>query len=147
MLNGSSNSIPIMYFNCQSIVPKFDKLVCLCSANKPSIVCLIETWLCSDILDSELHIPSLITLLLDNRHGGGVAIYINNALLSGPSDLEISLQSGRHGNLCVGVYYRLPSSSSSIFDTLLDSLFSINPSYFSNFVLLGDLNVNSCKPR
>ena len=155
MLGGSSNSISIMYFNCRSIVPKFDELVCLCSANKPSIVCLTETWLCSDILDSELHIPNYTIVRQDrNRHGGGVAIYINNAfsfkvLLSGPSDLEliiISLQSGRHGNLCVGVFYRPPSSLYSIFDTLLDSLFSINHSYFSNFVLLGDFNVNFANP-
>ena len=34
----------------------------------------------------------------------------------------------------------------SIFDTLLDSLFSINHSYFSNFVLLGDFNVNFANP-
>ena len=46
------------YFNCRSIVTKFDELVCLCLANKPSIVCLTETWLCLDILDSELHIPN-----------------------------------------------------------------------------------------
>ena len=58
----------------------------------------------------------------------------------------ISLQSGRHGNLCVEVYYRSPSSSPSIFDTLLDSLVSINHSYFSSFVLLGDFNVNVANP-
>jgi len=39
VLGGSSN-ISIMYFNCRGIVPKFDELVWLCSANKPSIVCL-----------------------------------------------------------------------------------------------------------
>ena len=137
----------IIYF--RSIVPKIGKLVCLCLANKPSIVCLTETWLCSDILDSELHIPIYTIARQDrNRHGGGVAIYINNALsfkvlLSGPSDLEliiICLQSGRHGNLCVGVIYRSPSSPSSIFDTLLDSLFPIKHSYFFNVVLSGDFN-------
>jgi len=52
MLGGSSNSISIIYFNCQSIVPKFDELVCLCLAHKPSIVCLTEAWLCSDIVVS-----------------------------------------------------------------------------------------------
>ena len=57
-----------------------------------------------------------------------------------------SLQSGRHGNLCVGVFYRPPSSSCSIFDTLLDSSFSINHSYFSTFVLLGDFNANLANP-
>ena len=87
-------------------------------------------------------------------HGGGVTIYVNNALsfkvlLCGPSDLElivISLQTGRRGNTCLGVFYRPPSSPSSIFDTLSDSLFSIDHTYFSNFVLLGDFNVNIANP-
>ena len=100
----------IIYF--RSIVPKIGKLVCLCLANKPSIVCLTETWLCSDILDSELHIPNYAIVRRDkNRHRGGVAININSfkVLLSGPSDLEliiIFLQSGRHGNLCVGFFFQ-----------------------------------------
>ena len=144
-----------MYFNCQSIVPKFDELVCLCLANKPSIVCLTETWLCSDILDSELHIPNYSIVRQDrNRHGGGVAIYVNNALsfkvlLCGSSDLElivISLQTGRHGNTCVGVFYRPPSSPSSIFDTLSNCLFSIDHIYFYKFLLLVDFNVNIANP-
>ena len=50
----------------------------------------------------------------------------------------ISLQSGRQGNLCVGDF--LQTTFIIISDTLLDSLFSINHSYFSNFVLLGDFN-------
>ena len=32
-----------MYFNCRSIVPKFDELLCLCLANNPSIVCCLDT--------------------------------------------------------------------------------------------------------
>ena len=39
------------------------------------------TWLCSDILDSELHIPNCTIVRQDrNRYIGGVAIYVNNAL-------------------------------------------------------------------
>ena len=79
MLGGSSNSTSIMYFNSQSIVPKFDKVVCLCLANKPSIDCLSETWLCSDILDSELYIPNYAIARQDRKRHGGVAVYINNA--------------------------------------------------------------------
>ena len=42
-----------MYFNCRSLLPKIDELAALCSANKPDVVCLVETWLCMDILDME----------------------------------------------------------------------------------------------
>ena len=41
--------------------------------------------------------------------------------------------------LCLSVFYRPPLSPSSIFDTMCDTLFSIN---HSNFVILGDFNVN-----
>ena len=98
-----ATTVEILINICRSIVPKFDELVYLCSANKPSIVCLTETWLCSDILDSELHISNYTIARQDrNRHGGGVAIYIHNAfsfkvILSGPSDLELII------NLCMGV--------------------------------------------
>ena len=44
--------------------------------------------------------------------------------------------------LCLSVFYRPPSSPSSIFDTLCDALLSIDHAYFSNFVILGDFNVN-----
>ena len=44
--------------------------------------------------------------------------------------------------LCLSVFYRPPSSPSSIFDTLRDTLLSIEHAYFSNFVSLGDFNVN-----
>ena len=43
---------------------------------------------------------------------------------------------------CVKCFYRPPSSPSSIFDTLCETLLSVPHSYFSNFVILGDFNVN-----
>ena len=64
----------IMYFNCRSMLPKFDELVALCSNDKPDVICLVETWLCEDVLDSELPIPNYSILRLDrNRHGDGPA--------------------------------------------------------------------------
>ena len=66
----------VMYFNCRSLLPKLDELTALCSANNPDIVCLVETWLSADILDTEVSIPNYSILRLDrNRHGGGVALY------------------------------------------------------------------------
>lgn len=40
-----------------------------------------------------------------------------------------------------GVFYRPPSSSAA-FDSLCEVLFSVEQSLFSNFVILGDFNVN-----
>lgn len=78
----ASRSFSVMYFNCRSLLPKFDELAALCSTNMPDVVCLVETWLCSDILDTEISIPNYSIVRLDrNRHGGGVAMYIKNSLL------------------------------------------------------------------
>ena len=84
-----------MYFNCRSLIPKFDELATLCSANSPSIICLTKTWLCESISNNEILIPNYSVVRLDrHRHGGGVAIYVHNCfaftvLLYGPSGLEL----------------------------------------------------------
>ena len=74
-------SFSVMYFNCRSLLPKIDELTVLCFMNIPDVVCLVETWLCMDILDTELSIPNYSIVRLDrNRHGGGVAMYIRNSV-------------------------------------------------------------------
>ena len=42
------------------------------------------------------------------------------------------------------LFYRPPSSSVSIFDDLCTTLHIVNPAQFSNFLLIGDFNVNFC---
>ena len=65
------------------MLPKFDELVALCSSDKHDIIiCAVETWLCEDVLDSEIHVPNYSILRLDrDRHGGGVALYIHNSIM------------------------------------------------------------------
>ena len=134
-----------IYMN--QLLPKFE-VAAICATDNPDIVCLVETWLCSDVLDN------YSTVRLDrNRHGwggggggGGVAMYIHdsvayNVLLSGSADLELLVSLSRNiFQLCLSVFYRPPSSPSSIFDTLCETLLSVPHSYFSNFVILGDFN-------
>ena len=50
----------------------------------------------------------------------------------------------------VCLFYRPPSSPVSVLDNFCTVLEGLNPSYFSNFVLVGDFNVdfyNSCNPQ
>ena len=70
-----------MYFNCRSLLPKIiDKLVVLCFTNIPDVVCLVETWLCMDVLDIEISIPNYSIVRLDrNRHAGGVVMYMSGS--------------------------------------------------------------------
>ena len=139
-----------MYFNCRSLIPKLDELNAICQANKPDVVCLVETWLSTNIFDSELFTPNYTIVRRDrNRHGGGVALYVCNSVLfkslvCGPADLELLIVSLCKGKfkLCLGVFYRPPSSPPDIFDNLCELLLSVDLSHFSNFVLIGDFNVN-----
>ena len=132
---------------CRNLIPKLDELNAICQANKPDVR-RVETWLSSDIFDSELFIPNYTIVRHDrNRHGGGVALYVCNSvlcksLMCGPAYLErlVSLCKGKF-KLCVGVFYRLPSSAPDIFD-LCELLLSADLSHFSNFVLIGDFNIN-----
>ena len=51
----------------------------MCVVNKPDIVCIVESWLCSDIDDVEL---SINVFRLDrNRHGGGILLFVKSQRL------------------------------------------------------------------
>ena len=66
-----------MYFNARSLLPKIDNLRGLCSLYFPDIICVVETWLHEDILDSEISIEGFSIMRLDRtRHGGGVIVYV-----------------------------------------------------------------------
>ena len=58
-----------LYFNCRSLLPKIDEVTVLCITNMPDIVCLVETWLCMDILDTEMSIPNYSIVRLDRNIG------------------------------------------------------------------------------
>ena len=56
-------------------MPKFDDLCAVIAALNPDIVCIVESWLCSDISVSEISVPGYQIIRLDrNRHGGGGGI-------------------------------------------------------------------------
>ena len=51
------------------------------AAQNPSIVCIVETWLCEVILDLKILLKNFQLVRFDrNRHGGGVLIYIHSSL-------------------------------------------------------------------
>ncbi len=77
----TSKCFSVIYFNYRSLLPKIDELRAICATYCPDVVCLVETWLCSDIIDSELYIPNYNVIRLNrNRNGGGVAIYFHNSI-------------------------------------------------------------------
>ena len=137
------------------MLPKLDELRALSLTHQPHVICIVESWLEESILDEEIWLENYVPIRLDrDRHGGGVLLYVLNRLsyslvCSGPSDLELIILSivTNSARVALGVFYRPPNSPTSIFDTLLCALCSyVDVSLFSNFVLLGDFNVNVFNP-
>ena len=59
-----------MYYNA---IPKHDELCATMEVHNPDVICTVETWLCADVLDSEVALPGYQIHRKDrNRHGGGV---------------------------------------------------------------------------
>lgn len=137
---------------CRSIIPKLDELRVIASLQNPDIICIVESWLDSSILDTELIISNYTLTRLDQtRHGGGILVYIKDSLpfsviVSGPNCLEficIKVHGCSFSNeFCLGVLYNPPDNVRNVLLSLYTFLQTLSPSLFSNFVLLGDFNVN-----
>ena len=98
----NSNSMTIMYYNARSLIPKYDELCVTMEAHNPDMICIVETWLCPDVLDSEIALPGYQVYRKDrNRHGGGVLIYVRDNfvcnILPSADNLEIITVSVCHG--------------------------------------------------
>lgn len=123
--------------------------------HNPDVICVVETWLAEEINSSEISLANYQLFRLDrNRHGGGVLMYIRNnlvarVLLCGPHNLELLVVSISNSvnTFCIGTFYRPPGSLCTTMDYLCTSLASIDLSRFSNFVLIGDFNINYEDPH
>lgn len=141
--------LSVLYYNARSLFPKFDELLLTVNTRKPDIVCVTESWLNDDILDSEISIPSYQLFRRNrNRHGGGVVLFISfkfftTQIFVHPSIelLTVVLLFGL-SRICLSLFYRPPSASLEVFDMLVNYLQSVNISQYSLFLLCGDFNIN-----
>ena len=60
----NKENLNILYYNARSLVPKLDELALLIETHNPDIVCIVETWLSDDILDSEISFPGSMYIVL-----------------------------------------------------------------------------------
>ena len=87
-----------------------------------------------------------------NRHGVGVlmfiAAYLSYSVLPGCRDLELLTVVVRQEpcKVCISIFYRPPSSLSFVLDSLQSYLESLSIHQYTNFILLGDFNVDFCNP-
>ena len=110
-----------------------------------------------DISDTEIYIPGFKIFRRDrNRHGGGILIFVKDILVcttvpfqyANPSlpsieFLPLYIEFCNH-KFCISTFYRPPSSGVAYFDALFEAIESLNTVNYSNFVLLGDFNINFC---
>ena len=70
-VQSNNSGIKFLYFNVRSLLPKIDDLRLVCSLYFPHVICIVESWLDIDILDSEICIQGYLCRLDRTRHGGG----------------------------------------------------------------------------
>ena len=114
-----------------------DKLRALVDAQKPHIICIVETWLSPKICDYEISLEGFQVLRLDsNTHGGGIIMLIHNSLVpkvvaARPDNLELLISSVTNQlNTCkhhLGLFYRPPSSGVQCLDDLYNCLAGLDP--------------------
>ena len=125
-------NVSILYYNARSMLRKIDDLAAACLSSNPDCICIVESWLCENISDNEISLPSYCTVRLDrNWLGDGIVMYIKdhinyNILHKRPSDFEfifVSLCLCNNRSLYLGAFYRPPSSPISILNPFFDVLF------------------------
>ena len=131
------------------MLPKIDNLRGLCSLYFPDIICVVETWLHKDILDSEISIQGFSIVRLDRAsHGGGVIIYFKSLFICSPLSIStaeieciaLSLKCSGHSqnspDFTIVLFYRPPNTPDSLLDSLFAVLCNLNVSLFSNFFII-----------
>ena len=120
--NVRSCKLSLLYYNACSILPKMDLLCAVTEADNPDIVCIVETWLDTNIPDQDIGLPGYRVYRRDrNRHGGGVLIYVKlifvTSLYPSPDNLELlTLSVSNNVNKAyISLFYRPPNSPVDIY--------------------------------
>ena len=138
----------IACLNVRSLLPKIDQIHHILKSKCLDVLGLNETWLSCDILDHELSLPGYDIVRCDrNRRGGGVCIFISDAVKYTvidnvcETDVEsiwIRLVQDKR-KLDIGIMYRPPSADMVYYEKILNQIEQVN-SDDNRMLLLGDLN-------
>lgn len=125
-------------------------------AEKPDVLVLTETWLCTDISDAELglkdyniykHDRSIHTS--NHSRGGGVLIAVKNNFFSRPIDTSVSnveqlfvILNAAFSRVVIGAVYVPPGSSVDVYEAHCRSVFEVWSAHTdASFVIAGDYNL------
>lgn len=119
----------------------------LVATYSPHVVGITESWLHSNVYDSEFTSPGFIAIRNDRAHGigGGVALLIRSdirfSVLPSPPETESLWCKVYLNNLCIAVcvIYRPPGSSLDVLHALSDFMCDINIAS-QRLICMGDFN-------
>ena len=148
----------ICFVNICSLYNKISDLNHILKSQDVDIACVVESWLNSDISNSELLIFGYKVFRLDRtaKKGGGVILFIKSTISFEPENsfisdtcelIHVSINHGIAKPLQLIVLYRPPSTKIDDFnDVLCNFLNNINYSDFP-LIITGDFNfdLNSSK--
>ena len=140
------------FCNARSILPNFDELLAICNVNNYDVICVVESWLSEDVSNDELFIPGYDIFRCDrDRHGGGILIFVKSELCASPIsyplppiDIEffpLTIEFCKM-KFCIAIFYRPPSADVNHFDTFCDIVENLDIVNYSNFILVGDFNID-----
>ena len=49
-----SSKFTVLYYNARSLIPKMDELHTIVESQRPSVICVVETWLSEEVSDQEI---------------------------------------------------------------------------------------------
>ena len=146
----NKKGLHFVHLDYNSILNKIDEIRDLVINFKPHVICFSETKLDSTVTNTEISIDGYTNICHDrNRHGGGVAIFISNAIhynerTDFSKDFEnifIDILLPKTAPILFGVVYRPPSQLN--FDELLTSCLLNSKGIDKQEVyILGDTNYN-----
>ena len=147
--------LKLAHLNIRSLLPKIDQLRLIMSDKSIDILSLNETFLSDEVSDSGVSIPGYMLYRRDrgSRHGGGVALYVNNNLPSTvmtntytmATDVEclwINIDRHHTKGLIVGSMYRPPSSNQQYYESMGDILDKVTTDNDCDTIVMGDINYN-----
>ena len=149
-----THGFKMLHLNVRSLNGKIDELRSTLSSGI-HLLALSETWLSSDIMDSEIGIVGYKLYRADRKtRGGGVAVYVRDDIctirrddLESPDVESVWLQVNlpKSHAFLVGTFYRPPNSSKNYdgdFAINLDSMINsaLAQTQSSEITLLGDFN-------
>lgn len=125
-------SLSVTYTNIRSLLPKRDQLCSYLDDSNSDILVLTETWLHSDISDSELFNEkrnySVYRYDRTHRRGGGVLLAVRNGITSFSVETNASVEITwaacvtASAKVLIGACYRPPDSDPSFLKELRESI-------------------------